>query len=167
MRHSIVLPLFILALASLIPHSQASETENKTAVVRKFVDAFNAHDAAAMAAMVADDVRWLSIGDRSASLELEGKEALTAAMEEYFYSCSSCRSEIYGMTASNERVSVVEVASWDSNDGPKSQQSIAVYEFADSLIQGVYYFPAESVSPADPNQPDGDRNHEGIIDVHQ
>ncbi len=156
MRHSIVLPFLIVALASLIPHSQASNQEGKIAVVRKFVDAFNAHDAAAMAAMVVDDVRWLSVSDRSALLELEGKEALTTAMEDYFSSCSSCRSEIYGMTASNERVSVVEVASWDSNDGPKSQQSIAVYEFTGSLIQGVYYFPAEPISTTEPTQPDGD-----------
>lgn len=142
-----------LALVCLIALPQASGADDKSEAVREFLDAFNAHDAAAMAALVADDVQWLAVSGSEISIELEGKAALAAAMSEYFSACPTCRSEIRGLTSSGERVSVVEVASWAGSNGPRSQRSMAVYEFSGSLIRRVYYFPEE----AEPNQPNPER----------
>ncbi|MDJ0906861.1 MAG: nuclear transport factor 2 family protein [Woeseiaceae bacterium] len=154
MRKTRVLLLVSLVLGPLSGFPQASDLGSTLAVVREFLDAFNAHDAAAMSAMVADDVQWLSVRGSEISIELEGRAALVAAMGEYFTSCPTCRSEIKGQMSSSERVSVVEVASWVGSKGPRSQQSIAVYEFSDSLIQRIYYFPEEAVlSRIDPATP--------------
>ena len=143
MRSSRLVLLVVLVLGPLAGFPQAAKTDGKSEVVRKFLDAFNAQDAAAMATLVADDIEWLSVRDSAITIELEGKQALVAAMSEYFVSCPTCRSEIQGMACSSERVSVVEVASWVGRDGPRSQRSMAVYEFSGSLIQRVYYFPEE------------------------
>ena len=145
LRYARVFLLVSLVFGPLAALSQTSETGDKLEVVRDFVAAFNAHDAAAMSALVTDDVQWLSVRGSEVSIELEGKAPFAAAMDDYFTSCPSCRSEILSEVSSNERVSMVEVASWDGPDGPRSQQSMAVYEFAGSLIRRVYYFPEETV----------------------
>ena len=145
MSNARVLLLASLALGPLIAFSQTSETGDKLEAVHAFMAAFNAHDAAAMSLLVTDDVQWLSVRGSQVSIQLEGKAPFAAAMGDYSTSCPSCRSEILSEASSNERVSVVEVASWDGPDGPRSQQSMAVYEFAGSLIRRVYYFPEETV----------------------
>ncbi len=143
MRSSKVVLLVVLILGPLTGLPQVSETDDKSQVVRGFLDAFNAHDTAAMAALVADDVEWLSVSDSAISIEVEGKAAFAVAMNEYFGSCPTCRWGIHGLMSSSERVSVVEVASWVGLDGLRSQRSMAVYEFSGLLIQRVYYFPEE------------------------
>ena len=154
MRRRGVLLLVSLVLIPLYEFAQASDSSNKLEVVREFLDAFNAHDAAALSVLVADDVQWLSVRGSEISIELEGRADLVAAMREYFTSCPTCRSEITGELSSSERVSVVEVASWVGSNGPRSQQSMAVYEFSGSLIQRVYYFPEEAVlNRTDPARP--------------
>ena len=151
MRINRVLLVVSLVLIPLSAYPQASDTGEMIESVREFLNAFNAHDAAAMSAHVADDVQWLSVRDSAMSIELEGKAALDAAMREYFASCPTCRSEIKSEMASNERVSVVEVASWMGPNGPRSQQALAVYEFSGSLIERIYYFPEEALpSDTDP-----------------
>ncbi len=139
----VLLVSLVLGPSAVFP--QASDTGDKLGVVHEFLDAFNAHDAAEMSTMVADDIQWLSVRNGAVSIELEGRAALAAAMREYFASCPTCRSEIRGEMSSSERVSVVEVASWVGPNGPRSQQSMAVYEFSGSLIRRIYYFPEEAV----------------------
>ncbi len=135
--------LAALALAPSIALPQVSESANKADIVHAYLVAFNAQDTSAMIALVTEDVQWVSVGDGTVSIELEGKAAMAAAMSQYFSSCPTCRSKIHSLMPSSERVSVVEVDSWVSQDGPMSQSSMAVYEFSGSLIQRVYYFPAE------------------------
>ena len=143
MKRCRVLLAAALALAALTALSQAPSAKDKSEIVHQFLDAFNAHDAAAMAELVADDIQWLSVSDGAVSVELEGKTSLIDAMKEYFSSCTSCRSTIHSLISSGERVSAVEVASWMGRDGLNSQRSMAVYEFSGSLIQSVYYFSEE------------------------
>ncbi len=140
-----VVLLASLALGPLAALAQTSDAGDKLKVVHDFMAAFNAHNAAAMSSLVTDDVQWLSVRGSEISIEVEGKSALAAAMDNYFTSCPSCRSRILNEVSSSDRVSVVEVASWLGPDGPRSQQSMAVYEFTGSLIQRVYYFPEEAV----------------------
>ncbi|MEO1202548.1 MAG: nuclear transport factor 2 family protein [Pseudomonadota bacterium] len=136
----------LIAIGCLLPQlagAADSVAIEHAAIVRQFIDAFNAHDATAMSTLLSDDVQWLSVREGETSIEVEGKPALVATMAAYFSECPTCRSEIAGLTASNERVSVVEVAHWEGTDGPKSQRSMAVYEFDGALIRRIYYFPEE------------------------
>ena len=115
--------------------------------VEQFVAAFNAQDSGAMAALVTDDIEWVSIAGSEVAIETSGKKQLVSSMDVYFKSCPTCRSSLSGFIASAERVSAMEVASWQGKTGPKSQSSFSVYEFSGGLIRRVYYFPAEITLP--------------------
>jgi hypothetical protein len=97
-----------------------------------------------MAEFVADDVSWLSITGEDVAVQVTGKSELVSSMNAYFESCPSCRSELSGIISTSDRVSAVELVSWQGERGSMSQRSIAVYEFSQGLIQRVYYFPAEA-----------------------
>jgi len=142
MRHLLNVLTGCLLLATAAASANPSNQEHEQAV-RNFVAAFNAHDSAAMADFVAEDVQWLLIDGASIAVEANGKAALILAMNDYFQSCPTCPSHLTGIISSRDRVSALEVAKWQGKDGPKSQRAMAVYEFAGSLIRRVYYFPAE------------------------
>ena len=147
-----ILLVIIFTIGNLPVLTNAAGSEVKTKVVQAFLEAFNSHDVQAMATLVTDDIKWYSITQGSVSTEVEGKTAFVNAMSTYFTSCPTCQSQIYGLNASAERVSVVEVANWMVGDEYKSQQSIAVYRFIGSQIESVYYFPAEPVMHAPATQ---------------
>ncbi|MCU7376410.1 nuclear transport factor 2 family protein [Paucibacter sp. O1-1] len=107
--------------------------------------AFNQHDSNAMAKFVADDIEWLSIADEQLIAEARGKQNLIDSMNAYFTSCPTCRSVLSDVFSTTNRVSAVEVASWQGQDGLKSQRAISVYEFSEGLINRVYYFPARKI----------------------
>jgi hypothetical protein len=96
-----------------------------------------------MAALVADDVDWLSISGDKVVVEARGKSALIARMEAYFISCPTCQSALSGTISTPDRISTVEIASWQGKSGPRSQRGLSVYEFSEGLIHRVYYFPVE------------------------
>ena len=142
MHHLICALVPGLSLLSLPALSQTPEAEH-VQTVRGFIAAFNAHDVDTMAKFVAEDVQWVSVSAASVSIETEGKAALVAAMNDYFQSCPTCTSELAEVIASRDRVSAIEVASWQDKNGPRTQRGISVYEFSGALIKRVYYFPAE------------------------
>lgn len=146
MQASSFLLFAVLVVSQACTHSQLVAQDAKSKVVLEFLAAFNMHDPAKMATMVTEDIKWLSISDGVASIEVAGKSDFVAAMTEYFAACPTCRSTISKIMPSEERLSAVEVASWNSPSGSKSQQSMAIYEFSGSQINAVYYFPAELVS---------------------
>lgn len=111
--------------------------------VRQFVVAFNSHDSAQMAQYVTADVQWLSVNGDVIAVQTSGKAALTEAMDGYFESCPSCRSELLEISEAGTHVSTIEQASWLQNDVRRTQKSLAVYQFSGDLIQRVYYFPAD------------------------
>lgn len=135
--------LWMLVCCSFVPLSLSAEDNTRTALVRDFIAAYNAHDSAAMAALVTEDVQWLSIAGDKIAVETDGKAALVAGMDSYFESCPSCQSSLRSLMASRDRVSAIEVATWDGKNGPQEQSGMSVYEFSGSLIRRVYYFPAE------------------------
>ena len=142
MRNPIMLATMLLLLCSLCVHAQESVASN-VPTVEQFIAAFNAHDSAAMGALVADDVAWLSIAGEEVMVEVKGKNELVTSMNAYFESCPTCQSELSGIISTADRVSAIEIASWQGKSGSKSQRSISVYEFAEGVIQRVYYFPSE------------------------
>jgi len=115
-----------IAIVAAATDSDTPDTPEQ--VVHRFVAAFNAHDTDAMLGMVQ---------------ETGSKEQLREAMADYFKSCTSCQSRLAHIFSSGSRVSTLEIASYDTKNGPQEQQSVAVYEFSGSLITRVYYFPAE------------------------
>ena len=142
MRNSMILAIMLLLLCSPCAHAQESVASN-VPTVERFIAAFNEHDSAAMGALVADDVAWLSIAGEEVVVEVKGKSALVASMNAYFESCPTCQSELSGIISTADRVSAIEIASWQGKSGSKSQRSISVYEFSEGMIQRVYYFPSE------------------------
>lgn len=92
---------------------------------------------------VADDIEWVSITGMELTVETRGKENLKESMDSYFKSCPTCRSELTDIASTGTRVSAVEIASWQDNNGTNSQRAISVYEFLNGKIIRVYYFPAD------------------------
>lgn len=136
--------IFITLILFCAPAVYSQEAASPhVATVERFVAAFNAQDSEAMAEFVAEDVAWLSISGKEVVVEVEGQRELVKSMNDYFTSCPTCRSELSGILSTPDRVSAVEIAHWQGKTGPKSQRSLAVYEFSEGLIQRVYYFPSE------------------------
>lgn len=146
--------IVLLGLVQANVLAQAHAPDSKSKLVHEFLAAFNSHDAEKMGDLVTDNVNWVSVANGAASIEVEGRSNLIAALKEYFVSCPTCRSTISKLMSSQDRVSAIEVASWQTQNGNRSQQSIAIYEFSGTQIEAVYYFPAEPVpTPAiDSNQ---------------
>ena len=124
-------------------HAQEPQLSHEQ-TVQRFIEAFNLHDGDAMAEFVAEDVAWLSIAGQDVAVQVTGKRELVASMKAYFESCPSCQSDLSGVLSTPNRVSAIEIASWQGKSGSRSQRSIAVYEFSQGLIQRVYYFPSEA-----------------------
>jgi len=131
----------LLMTASTVQSAGAPSPQ--VAVVKRFIVAFNAHDSAAMASLVIDDIEWLSINAEQISTETKGKDELIKTVDSYFKSCPSCRTRLSDIASTPNRVSAIEIASWQGAKGSRSQRSISVYEFSGELISRVYYFPAE------------------------
>jgi len=113
-------------------------------IVQSYVEAFNAHNVEAMLKMVTDDVQWLAIDGDKIITETGNKEELRKGMEGYFESCSTCKSNLMQVFSTGRRVSALEVASFETAQGTRKQQSISIYEFSGNLIYRVYYFSAEN-----------------------
>ncbi|MDT0603689.1 nuclear transport factor 2 family protein [Thalassotalea castellviae] len=136
---------FVLVLLLILTlDGQAKEQmPDNVKTVEQFVAFFNAQDSGAMASLVVDDIEWLSIVGNEVIVEAKGKNNLMESMNDYFKSCSTCKSELSDIVSTKSRVSAVEIASWQGKNGQKSQRAISVYEFSAGLIARVYYFPAE------------------------
>lgn len=114
-------------------------------VVRAMTAAFNRHDPAAVAALLAPEVKWYSVGDgKDLSIEGESRAALQKWLEGYFQSVPDVKSEIFDLNVVGPRVMFRERATYTAKDGQKRvQESISVYEVKDGLIQRAWYFPPE------------------------
>lgn len=114
--------------------------------LRGLLAAFNKRDAAGVAATLAPDVKWFSVGGKENSLEGDGREALQKWLEGYFKSLPDVKSEIFDLSVSGPRVMFRERVSWTAKDGSKrAQESLGVCEVKDGLIAKAWYFPAEKI----------------------
>ncbi len=112
-------------------------------MARAFVAAFNARDIDTMLSMATDEVEWISVSGVKLVIETSGKDALRKSMTAYFKSCPTCQSQIDVSAVTTSRLAAVETASWKVKDSPRSQRSLSVYEFENSRIRRVYYYPVE------------------------
>lgn len=129
--------------AGLLAQAPPSRSVDHARVVEAFLEAYNTRDLDAMLALAHDEIEWLMIDGTKVATETSGKDALRRSMTGYFASCPSCRSTMVAGPATAARIAVIETASWQAASGPRSQASLAVYEFADGLIRRVTYFPSE------------------------
>lgn len=139
MKPVITLPALALVMATACP-SLASDAQDEIRVVREFVAAFNAHDADAMLALAAEDIRWMSVSETEITVQAESANALGEAMAGYFSNTPGARAEIRSITASGPFVNTVEEAFWGVDGEENSQCAIAVYELAGEEIKSVWYF---------------------------
>src|SRR4051812_4293545 len=115
----------------------------EVAIVRAQVAAFNQHDPAALAALLAEKIKWFSLDGDKLSIDGDGREAIRTWLVGYFKSLPDVRSEMSDVTQNGAFVSYRERASWTTKDGKsRAQQSLAVYEVHDGLITHAWYFPA-------------------------
>lgn len=137
--------LCLVLFLSLTTAKTLAQTQEPTLeqTVHSYINAFNGHDTEAMLKLVTNDVEWLSIDGETIIKETNSKAALRSAMIDYFKSCTSCQARLVHIFSSSNRVSALEVASFETNSGLQKQQSMSLYEFSGTLIRRVYYFPAE------------------------
>lgn len=127
--------LFLIACSMNITHADES-----TAIVEKFVEAFNQHDIDAMLELSDSELRWMSVAGQQLELQTSSKEELQEAMSDYFASTPSAQSKIRSISESGNFVHTVEEAMWTSNGMQQSQCSMAIYELKDLKISYVWYF---------------------------
>ena len=115
-------------------------------VVRDFLQVFNKQDVAAMAGLVAADVRWLSMTkDGTFKADLQGWPALEKWLGSYFSATKNVRSVASNWNANGPYVSFTETANWTSPSGEaKHASSLAVYEVQEGKITRIWYYPAVS-----------------------
>lgn len=106
-------------------------------VAEALVGAFNRHDPAAMAALVAPDFELYYVDDAGkAALALSGPESLKKEMTGYFAALPEVRSKIVDSVGGERFVAFREQIVGGAS-------SLAVYEVREGLIRRVWYYPAE------------------------
>jgi len=118
-------------------------TTPEAVVLRAYLDAFNRHEPDAVAALLSPRVKWYSLDADKLVTDGDGREALRTWLIGYFKSLSDVRSDFLTIEQTGAFLSVRERASWTAKDGSRlSQQSHAVFEIRDGLIERVWYFPS-------------------------
>ncbi|MFN0178841.1 MAG: nuclear transport factor 2 family protein [Gemmatimonadales bacterium] len=133
----------LVALAPRLLDGQSTAPRDTTpeAVVRGFVQAFNAHNLDALLSFVAPEIVWLSVAGDSVTIEARGVGVLREQMGGYFRQLPSARSELETLTTLGPWVSARERVHWMAASGPRSQASLSVYEIRAGLVRRVWYFP--------------------------
>lgn len=102
---------------------------------------FNMHSPDEMARNVTDDVEWFTVAGAAISVEANGKQALLEGMRDYFESVRDVRAEIEATLPNLPFVATRERVYWQTDDGERSQASLAVYELEGGKVRRVWYFP--------------------------
>ena len=118
-------------------------TTPEAIALRAYLDAYNRHEPDAVAALLAPNVKWLSLDADKLSVDGDGREALQKWLTGYYKSLPDVRSDFLAIEQAGPFLSVRERAAWTAKDGTKrSQQGHGVYEIHDGLIARVWYFPS-------------------------
>ena len=129
-----------LLFGCLLLLTACTHVKNSTgalSVAEELVEAFNRHDAEAMARQVATNFELYYVDEAGASaLAITGRDQLIKEMKGYFESQPSVKSTVLSSMDGPVYVSFREQI-------VGGQSSLAVYEIRDQLIQRVWYYPAE------------------------
>ncbi len=141
-------PALVIAClsAALVSIACAPRQVGPTNIERtmQFVAAYNEQDVQAMIAMVTEDVRWMSVAGASINIEASGRSVLEAGMENYFLQKNPSPSRMRSLVSSGNYVLGVEEVTRRAGDDRPGQCSAVIYEFQDTLIRDVWYFPAHA-----------------------
>lgn len=123
-------------------------TTPEAMTLRAYYDAFNRHDADAVAAFCAEDIKWYSIADDKMAAETESRAQLREWLAGYFKSLPTVRSDVLSLDQSGAFLSVRERPSWTNKAGqPVASHALGVYEIRDNLIRRAWYFPSTREPP--------------------
>lgn len=150
---------FTLVLVFASSQGRAAETSDELFEIRKgtieivhsYMAAFNDTDVAEMMELVSTKVEWVTHMQGGGVAKADGQSALRTTMDKYFAAVPTVRTEIEGLFAGGNFVSMRERVSWTEQkkvagemvDIKKSTVSISVYEIEDNLIRRVWYYPAD------------------------
>ncbi len=142
--------LVLTALVVAWPQFSWSDTPNDSIeVVKRFVAAYNDHDVDQMMTYAAKNIRWLTVISDAVSVEADGKEALSAAMQSHFASSPSTQSALLRIEGDGPMVVAIEQAMADADQPDRSQCSASVYQIRGGLIVNVWYFHAYHCGQSD------------------
>ncbi len=141
-----LLALIGLGFASVLFAESAGPAPAATpevSLLRAYLDAYNRHDAEAVAAFCSENFKWFSIDGDKSSMDVEGRDKLREWLVGYFKSFPTVRSEFLSIEQTGPFLSVRERPSWDNKAGKRvSQQAIGIYEIRDGHIVRVWYYPS-------------------------
>ena len=114
---------------------QAAATAETTAVVRRFLEAFNRHDVSAVMAAMTDDCVWESAFPLPDGTPYQGQAAVRAYLEGVFRSRPDAVSEPEEMFAAGDRCVVRLVRRWTDEDGePRHFRGIGMFRVRNGKV---------------------------------
>lgn len=114
-----------------------SPASSSLGIVRAMLEAFNAHDADALAALVTPDFEYRFVGKNGETeMATAGREDFRDRMAAYFDEFPEVESRLVAAIDGTARVAFRERV-----EGGES--SIAVYEIRDGLVHRAWYYPSE------------------------
>jgi hypothetical protein len=144
MKHPLLLWFCGLLAMSLLPACATAPPAPQQQLIAAYINAYNSRDLEAMAAMIHDDVEWISIEGAKQQVITGSKAQLMEEMAGYFASDSVFGSSAAGWAINGDYISVKETAYWEQDGEQKSQSAIAVYQLEEGLIRRIWYYPAQN-----------------------
>ena len=117
-RPAVTIAAAISLFAALPCAGGEIKTVGPDAVVRQFVDAFNAHDAEAMTALASDEIEWLSIDGTTVSTEAKGRAALKESMTRYFAQYFINDGQTGTVATNRDTISIIPPGQTPAQTGP-------------------------------------------------
>jgi ketosteroid isomerase-like protein len=140
-----LLGVLLVVLAGCSPKSTADSPEAQT--LRAYSAAFNRHDPAAATALLAPNVKWMTVDTDKLTVEGQGREAVRDWLTGYFQAQRDVRSEFLSLEQTGILLAVRGRVSWTAAGNQRVEESHAVYEVRNGLITNVWFFPAVRQPP--------------------
>lgn len=140
----------VLSLLGLAACARKTAETPQARVLHAYVDAFNRHDAAAVAALLAPRVKWMTVDTDKLTVEGEGRDAVHSWLDSFFKAEPDVRTELLSLEQTGILLAVHERVTATVNGKTRREQSHAVYEVRDGLLTHVWYFPAVREDASNP-----------------
>lgn len=112
-------------------------------IVNQLTDAFNAHDANAIAALSGEKVEWLNVRGRKLSVSASGRGEITREMTRFFAGRTGARCVVEDAIVSGTSVAVRRRIFWQDGSSVKSEASLVVYQVKNGKVRRAWFYPTE------------------------